>query len=124
LYKRYRIIPLLIPWGVCLARNEAIFNEVFIAPEKTSLNSLEIFSSFSTSEGRNKNITIKKVTIEKSIPLGFFYGSSQQYTRGGGGFLYFLDTHYYTLTSGLGNGTNNYVELMSLKLLLAFALEK
>jgi ribonuclease HI len=123
-YKRYRILPLLITWGVWLARNEAIFNEVSIAPEKTSLNSLAIFSSFAPSEGRNKNRTIKEVTIEKSTPWGFFDGASQQYTCGGGGLLYFSDTHYYTLTSGLGNGTNNYAELMSLKLLLAFAIEK
>jgi ribonuclease HI len=122
-YKRYRLIPLLITWGVWLARNEAIFNEVTIAPGKTSLNSLAIFSSF-PSKGRTKNRLIKEVIIEKSSPWGFFDGASQQYTCGGGGLLYFSDTHYYTLTSGLGNGTNNYAELMSLKLLMAFALEK
>jgi hypothetical protein len=54
-YKRYRILPLLIIWGVWLARNEAIFNEVSIAPEKTSLNSLAIFSSFAPSEGRTQD---------------------------------------------------------------------
>jgi len=85
---------------------------------------LVVFSSFAPSEGRKKNRTIREVTIEKSIPWGCFDGASQQYTYGGRGLLYFSDTDYFTLMSGLGNGRNNYVELMSLKLFLAFAIEK
>ena len=118
------MLPLLIIWGVWLARNEVIFNEVFLTPGKTTLNSLAILSSFAPSEGSFKIKTIREVTIEKTMPWVFFYGVSQNYTCGGGGLLYFSDTHYYTLTPGLGNGTNNYDELMSLKLLLAFAIEQ
>jgi ribonuclease HI len=33
-------------------------------------------------------------------------------------------THLFKIKIGLGPGTNNYVELMSLKLLLLFAIEK
>jgi hypothetical protein len=108
---------------VWLARNEIIFNEVVLTPEKTTLNSLAILSSYFPTEGRFKTIIIREVTIDKNKSMGFFDGSSQNYNCRGGGILYFSDTHYYTLTSGLGAGTNNYAKLMSLKLLLAFTLE-
>jgi ribonuclease HI len=58
--------------------------------------------------------------------MGFFLGASQDNNQlcGGGAFLYLLDTHLYKIRMGLGIGTNNYVELMSLKLMLLFAGEK
>jgi hypothetical protein len=122
-FKRYRLLPLLIIWGVWLAKNEVIFNEVILAPEKTTLNRLAILSLYLPTKGRVKTIIIREVTIKKRSPWGFFDGASQNYICGGGGILYFSNTHYYTFTSGLGGRTNNYAELMSLKLLMAFALE-
>jgi len=38
--------------------------------------------------------------------------------------LYMFDSHFFTITMGLGAGTNNYAEIMSIKLLLIFAFEK
>ncbi len=39
--------------------------------------------------------------------------------------LHFLsDTHFFEITLGLGEGNNNFAELMSLKLLLIFTMEK
>ena len=40
---------------------------------------------------------------------------------GGGAILYLSNQHYYNIRMGLGPGTNNYVELQSLRLLLIFA---
>jgi hypothetical protein len=40
--KAYRMLPLLIIWGVWLARNTLIFKEVYLAPEITTLKSLAI----------------------------------------------------------------------------------
>jgi len=42
----------------------------------------------------------------------------------GGASLYLSFSHHYTLRAGLGLGSNNYSELMALKLLLIFAVEK
>ena len=42
---------------------------------------------------------------------------------GGGALLFLSDSHYFELTLGLEEGSNNYVELLSLKLLLIFATE-
>ena len=43
---------------------------------------------------------------------------------GGGAFLYLSESHFFELSMGLGEGTNNYAKLMSLKLLMIFAVEK
>ena len=43
---------------------------------------------------------------------------------GGGGCLYFSNSHFFTLKVGLGTGSNNYSELMALKLLLLFVVDQ
>ena len=43
---------------------------------------------------------------------------------GGGAILYLAGNHSFELIAGLGEGSNNCVELLSLKLLLIFAAEK
>ena len=45
-------------------------------------------------------------------------------TCGGGACLFLNQSHYFQISLGLGVGTNNYAELMTLKLLLCFAIER
>ena len=42
----------------------------------------------------------------------------------GGGVLFKTESHSFFFSVGLGRGTNNFAELMSLRLLLLFALEQ
>ena len=42
----------------------------------------------------------------------------------GGGCFYISNTHSFQLLDGLGRGSNNFAELMVLKLLLLFGVEK
>jgi ribonuclease HI len=81
-------------------------------------------TSFPTQEVRVKTRQSQEVEIDKYSPWVFFDGASQHNRCGGGGILYLSDSHYYSMTFGLGMGTNNYAKLMSLKLLIAFAIEK
>jgi ribonuclease HI len=62
--------------------------------------------------------------IDNTSPWGFFDGASQQNLCGGGGLLYLSHSHYFIMTFGIGPGTNNFAELLSLKLLIVFAIEK
>jgi ribonuclease HI len=62
--------------------------------------------------------------IDSSSPWGFFDRASQQNICGGGGLLFLSVVHYFIMTFGFGPRTNNYAELMSLKLLIDFAIEK
>ena len=43
---------------------------------------------------------------------------------GGGATLFLNSTHHFKITMGLGTRSNNYAELLALKLLLCFAIEK
>ena len=61
--------------------------------------------------------------IDRSLPWAFFDGASQNNMCGSGAILFLTDSHFFVMSLGLGEGTNNFAELMSLKLLLMFALE-
>ena len=65
-------------------------------------------------------------TIDKTFPWGYFYGSALGDPKncGVGGIIYLSEDHYIYFKVGLGLGTNNYVELLGIKLLLKLALEK
>ena len=54
----------------------------------------------------------------------FFYWEAQDNICGGGALLFLTETYFYELVASLVEGSNNFVELMSLKLLLVFAAEK
>jgi ribonuclease HI len=58
--------------------------------------------------------------------LGFFRWGfpTKQPIVWGGPLLYLKENHFFKMKMGMGSGTNNYVELMSLKLLLLFVGEK
>ena len=59
-----------------------------------------------------------EIEIDRSMPWGFFDGEAQNNLCGGGAILFLSENHSFELMVGLGEGSNNYVELMSLKLLL------
>ena len=63
--------------------------------------------------------------IDKSYPWGYFDGSTSGDPKicGVGGALFILDDHFYTFKAGLGIGTNNFAELIGLKLLLTLSLQ-
>lgn len=64
--------------------------------------------------------------MDQSSPWAYFDGTSQKNGPlcGGGALLHLFASHFYKLKMGLGLGSNNYVELMSLKLLIPFAWEQ
>jgi len=64
------------------------------------------------------------VEIDKTNPWGFFDGAAQNGLCGGGALLYLTDSHYFEISSCLGEGSNNFAEMMSIKMLLSFAYEK
>lgn len=74
-------------------------------------------------------VRIRPVHVEQidfTLPWAYFDGASSyhQSVCGEGAVLYKTEFHFFHLVAGLGRGTNNYAELMSLKLLMLFALEQ
>ena len=64
--------------------------------------------------------------IDKESAWGYFDGSTAGVPQicGAGGILYLFDEHSFAFSAGLGIGTNNFVELLTLKLLITLALKQ
>lgn len=122
--KKHKSLPLLVIWGIWMARNSAIFQEKASTPELTSALAVGLFNSFPEHVRAANQRRTMEVEIDRSVPWGFFDGAAQNNACGGGAILYLAENHSFTLTMGLGQGTNNFAEIMSLKLLMIFALEK
>jgi hypothetical protein len=76
-FQRNQSLPLLVIWGVCLARNSFIFNEKSMVPEGRLSQSLVILSSFPQESGTIKLRNIQEEDIDITRPWGFFDGASQ-----------------------------------------------
>jgi len=107
-----------------LARNQAIFKDVTCSPVVTGTMSVGLYNSFPDRIRAGRVRRIAALDIDRSLPWAFFDGAAQNNLCGGGAVLFLSDSHYFAMSLGLGGGTNNFAELMSLKLLLMFALEK
>ena len=64
--------------------------------------------------------------IDKEFAWGYFDGSTAgaPHICGASGILYLSDQHFFTFLVGLGLGTNNFAELLALKLLTTLALKQ
>lgn len=60
--------------------------------------------------------------IDKCTPWAFFDGAAQQQGCGGGFILYISEQHFYRVRMGLGTGSNNFAELITLPHLMHFSL--
>lgn len=64
---------------------------------------------------------MEALELDKSIPWAFFDGAAQGTPMRcgvGGGLIFWDDANYISSRAGLGGGTNNYAELLALKLIL------
>ena len=113
----------MVIWGIWLARNKAIFKDTPSTPAITGALSVGFYNSFPVHIRAARERRTLEVDIDRTSPWAFFDGAAQNNLCGGGAVLYLTESHYFILSMGLGGGTNNFVELMSLKLLLMFALE-
>ena len=107
-----------------MARNGAIFKDKASIPEITGSQTVGLYKALPEYIRAAEQRRILDIELDKTHPWGFFDGAAQNERCGGGAVLFLSDSHHFTLTMGLGVGSNNYAELMSLKLLLIFAIEK
>ena len=60
--------------------------------------------------------------IDQSTPWAFFDGAANLQSCGGGIILHLSENHHFRIKAGLGAGTNNLAELITLRHLLHFAM--
>lgn len=121
----FRAIPVILAWGIWISRNKSIFQDCRVPIEAVAAQVFSIVQHFRTPEKILGHRMVREEQIDKSILWGYFDGASldQQMLCGGGEVLHKYDAHYFHFSAGLGRGTNNYAELMTLRLLLLFSLE-
>ena len=122
--KQFKILPLLVIWGIWLARNKAIFKDTSSTPAITGALAVGFYNSFPVHIRAAREQRQLDVDIDRSKPWDFFDGATQNNLCGGGTVLHLSESHFFVMSMGLGGGTNNFAELMSLKLLLMFPIEK
>ena len=118
-------IPLIISWGVWLARNDVIFNDLIKVPTEIAIKAMGIAKHYVqlNSDLKTRNILQEQINLE--MPWGYFDGAVEGNPSlcGGGVVLFFNLQNHITFKEGLGEGTNNFAELCALILLLTTSLE-
>jgi len=124
--EKYLALPLIITWGIWGARNRFIFEDKWTEPEMVAAHCIGTLQHFPQSTKVKSKRTVGALDLDKTIPWAFFDGAAQgnPQTCGGGGLIFWSDHSFLVSRAGLGAGSNNYAELMALKLILLLAVEK
>lgn len=115
-------LPLILCWTIWLTWNHIIFNE---ATTRWPLIIAKVVAAYhDIPEVENSHIrrTNSPSRTDKTRPWAFFDGVAQIHGCGGGFILHISEQHFYKVQMVLGEGTNNYVELITLRHLLHFSL--
>ena len=123
--KLIKSLPILVLWFIWLTRNKCYFKDLIPSSLQVAALSLGMLSSFPQ---HMRVVSIRSIVaeeIDKSYPWGYFDGSTTGEPKlcGVGGLIYITDQHFFSYKAGLGSGSNNFAELLGLKLLLSLSLD-
>ena len=116
-------LAIIVIWFIWKAKNLSYFEDLTLSPAQVSSFSLGMMKNIPQNQSVLSIRNILVEVIDKTYPWGFFDGSAagDPVVCGAGGMLLLSDVHYFSFKAGLGLGTNNFVELCALKLLLILA---
>lgn len=125
-FKELKALPVIVLLGVWLSRNACLFEDRFILPLQSASQSFNIFQSFPQLQAEEAPRQLVEEVIERTGAWLYFDGAAQGDPRisGAGGIVFISDSHVVKLKAGLGRGSNNFAELMALKLSLILAAER
>ena len=109
--KEMRYFPLIVSWGIWLARNSIYIEGNFVQPIKCALESIGILSHFPQENVKIKFRQVTKEDINKSRPWGYFDGATNGNPKrcGARGLIYFSKNNFLNFKAGLGIGTNTFL---------------
>jgi hypothetical protein len=109
-------LPILVSWGIWLARNAGLFENKPWPPFKIVQQSIALYNQYKLKPKVQKVRLLVPVSINKSKPWGYFDGACEGEHRicGLGFLLYFSESNYVTGSGHMGAGTNNRAELQVL----------
>eukprot|EP00253_Pinus_taeda_P033161 PITA_33161 len=117
-------LPLIISWGIWIARNRSIFQDKGTPIAITASQSTAIFSSIPEPKEAHSQRIVPEMQITEGIPWAFFDGASQNNKAGAGLVINETPSHVLKASVGLGTGTNNFVELLALKFLICWLIQR
>ena len=101
------VLPLLVTWGIWLARNKLIFTGKDCTLAITARMVCGITHALPKHLRIKNQREVLALEIDRSTPWGFFDGAMQNNLCGGGGILNLDDNRSFELITGLGEGSNN-----------------
>eukprot|EP00253_Pinus_taeda_P015021 PITA_15021 len=119
-----RNLPPIISWGVWIARNKAIFQEISLSVESIAIQCSAIYLCIPEPEESRKNSQNREEQIRPHMPWAYFDEASQNNTAGAGLVIHLDEGHYLLASVGIGTGSNNFAELTALKLLLCWLIHR
>eukprot|EP00253_Pinus_taeda_P001922 PITA_01922 len=111
-------------WGVWLTRNKCIFQDQAFSSTIVASNCATIYSSLPPPKSNIAPNRDSPLIINENFPWAFFDGASQQNRAGAGLCIYLNNEHSLKASVGLGLGSNNFAELVALRLLMCWTLQK
>lgn len=119
-----RNLPLIISWGVWIARNRSIFQDKETPVTIRAIQSISIYTSIPEPEEIQPQRRDTEVHITEGIPWAYFDGASQNNRVGAGLVIYENSNHILKASVGLGTCSNNYAEMLAVKLLLCWLIQR
>ena len=116
------IISIIVYWALWRHRNSIIFEDSKPSASEIFRWIVHLFSLYPIQQAKHKKVRDHAPTLlSRHIAVGTFDGAAQGELSGGGGTISLVDGKIYHFKVGLGKGTNNRAELLSLWSLLWIA---
>ena len=119
--KHIKTLPVIVLWFIWKARNQSCFEDINFVPSQVASFSLGLLQSYPQDKIALNIRNVVEESIDKTYAWGYFDGSAARDPKicGAGGKIFISYDHYFYFKAGLGPGTNNFAELVALKLILS-----
>eukprot|EP00253_Pinus_taeda_P004952 PITA_04952 len=115
-------LPAIVFWQLWKARNQIIFQKNHVFWHLVEARIVAAFKDLPELPSAPPRRPRPPPIIDRSLPWAYFDGTANQQGCGGGIIIHKTEHHYYKIKAGLGRGSNNFAELITLRHLLHFAL--
>eukprot|EP00253_Pinus_taeda_P027841 PITA_27841 len=115
-------LPAIVTWHIWKARNQIVFQDKLPHWNLLGARIIAAYNELPEPPPAHVRRPHPPPLIDQSTPWAFFDGAANQQSCGGGIIIHKSNQHFYRIKAGLGTGSNNYAELITLRHLLHFAL--
>eukprot|EP00253_Pinus_taeda_P004922 PITA_04922 len=115
-------LPVIVIWHIWKARNRIIFQDCPVFGKLMEAEIIATYGELPEPPPPHVRHPHPPPRIDHATPWAYFDGAANQQSCGGGFIIYKTEQHYYSIKVGLGAGTNNFADLITLRHLLHFSM--